>query len=222
MQEPAMSESIERRYVIVVAVDLSSISEAVIEHALDMAGRHARVHVHAVTVVPAVSGFLRPRARAAEDTAAELAEAESALRERLIETASVFLRQSAESLDWRLRTHARAGHPAEEITALSDEVEADLIVLGQHGWSGRRHRLVGSVSECVSRMAHCSVLLVQPAAHEARAGAPEPQCPACVVTRRSSDGEDWFCERHRDDHRDRALTVLLPWSELSTRPGGIY
>jgi nucleotide-binding universal stress UspA family protein len=220
MQEPAMSESIERRYVIVVAVDLSSISEAVIEHALDTAGRHARVDVHAVTVVPAGSGFLHRAA--GQDTAAELAEAERALRERLIETASVFLRSAGEPAGWRLRMHVRAGHPAEEIAALSDEVDADLIVLGQHGWSGRRHRLVGSVSERVSRMAHCSVLLVQPAAHVARASAPEQPCPACTATRRDSDGDTWFCERHRDDRRDRALTALLPWSELSTRPGGLY
>jgi nucleotide-binding universal stress UspA family protein len=214
-----MTEPIERPYIVVVAVDLSSISEAVIEHALDTASRRARVDVHAITVVPQASGFFqRPRA----DHAEALAEAERALRERLTDTASAFVRSAAEPVRWRVRLHVRVGEPAEEIVALSDEVDADLVVMGQHGWGGKRHRLAGSVSERVTRTAHCSVLLVQPAAHEARARAPEPPCPDCAATRTSSDGEIWFCARHTDDRRDRALTALVPWSALSTRPGGLY
>lgn len=213
-----MSETMERKYIVVVAVDLSTISEAVIEHALDTASRHARVDVHAITVVPEPTGFFQ---RARPDHAAELAEAERALRDRLTDTASAFVR-SAAPVQWRLRLHVRVGAPAEEIALLSDEVDADLVVMGQHGWGGKRHRLTGSVSERVVRMAHCSVLLVQPAAHEARARAPEQPCPDCAATRADSGGDLWFCDRHRDDRRDRALTALVPWSAQSTRPGGLY
>jgi nucleotide-binding universal stress UspA family protein len=214
-----MSETLERPYIIVVAVDLSSISEAVIEHALDTAGRHARADVHAITVVPVGHGLLQ---RAPQDPGQALAEAEHALRERLIETASAFVRAASEPSRWRLRIHVRVGHPAEEIAALSDEVAADLVVLGQHGWSGKRPRFVGSVSEQVARMVRGSVLLVQPATHAGDASAAEQACAACAAARRDSDGDVWFCEAHHDDHRDRALTALLPWSELSTRPGGLY
>lgn len=215
-----MSETIERPYVVVVAVDLSTISEAVIEHALDTASRHAQVDVdvHAITVVPEAGGLFQRAPRAHDQ---ELAQAERALRDRLADTVSAFVR-SAAPVRWRVRLHVRVGAPAEEIVALSDEVDADLVVMGQHGWGGKRHRLAGSVSERVVRMAHCSVLLVQPAAHEARARAPEQPCPDCAAARSASDGESWFCARHRDDRRDRALTALVPWSALSTRPGGIY
>lgn len=214
-----MSETSERPYIIVVAVDLSTISEAVIEHALDTASRHARVDVHVITVVPTTSGFFQ---RTRLDYGDELAEAERTLRSRLTETASAFLRSPDHPVHWRVRLHIRVGDPAEEIVALTGEVDADLVVMGQHGWGGQRHRLVGSVSERVTRMTHCSVLLVQPAAHEARARAHEQLCPECADTRRHSDGETWFCAEHRDDRRERALTTLVPWAALSTRPGGIY
>lgn len=214
-----MSETSERPYIVVVAVDLSSISEAVIEHALDAASRRPHVDVHVITVVPTASGLFQ-RARA--DHAEELAEAERALRSRLTETASAFVRSPDSPVHWRVRLHVRVGQPDEEIIALTDEVDADLIVLGQHGWGGKRHRLAGSVSERVTRMAHCSVLLVQPAAHEARARAAEQLCAECAATRRQSDGEIWFCAAHRDDRRERALTSLVPWGAPSTRPAGIY
>lgn len=214
-----MSETIERPYIVVVAVDLSTISEAVIEHALDTASGHPRVDVHAITVLPEPTGFFQ---RGRSEPGAALAEAERALRDRLTDTAGAFLRSAAEPMHWRVRLHVRLGAPTEEIVALSDEVSADLVVMGQHGWSGKRHRLAGSVSERVVRMAHCSVLLVQPAAHEARAGAPEQPCPDCAITRADSNGETWFCARHHDDRRDRALTTLVPWSALPTRPGGIF
>lgn len=213
-----MSETIERPYIVVVAVDLSTISEAVIEHALDTASGHPRLDVHAITVVPEPTGFFQ---RGRPDPGEALAEAERALRDRLTDTVGAFVR-SAEPARWRVRLHVRVGAPAEEIVALSDEVAADLVVMGQHGWGGQRHRLAGSVSERVVRMAHCSVLLVQPAAHEARARAHEQPCPDCATTRADSDGEIWFCARHRDDRRDRALTSLVPWAALPTRPGGIF
>lgn len=212
-----MSETSERPYTVVVAVDLSSITEAVIEHALDAASRRPHVDVHAISVVPAASGFFQR----APDPAEDLAEAERTLRSRLTETASAFLRPDPPE-HWRVRLHVRVGQPDEEIIALADEVDADLVVMGQHGWGGKRHRLVGSVSERVTRMAHCSVLLVQPAAHEARARAAEQLCAECAATRRQSNGDIWFCAAHRDDRRERALTSLVPWAAPSTRPAGIY
>jgi nucleotide-binding universal stress UspA family protein len=47
--------------------------------------------------------------------------------------------------------------------------EADLIVMGSHGWSGLHRLLLGSVAEAVMRHAHCSVQVVRPSevgAHE--------------------------------------------------------
>lgn len=217
--DASLPPSMRPPYVIVCAVDLSNITEAVLEHALDTASRHARTTVHVVTVVPAPSGLIE-RIRAA-DHDAELAEAERTLRARLVETASAFAGSLTDPDARRLRLHVRFGQPAEEIAELSDEVEADLVVLGQHGWGGKQHRLVGTVSERVTRLVHCSLLLVQPGASELREQVAEAPCPSCVEVRRDSAGDTWFCQQHRDA-RGPMLTALVPWSELSTRPGGLY
>jgi nucleotide-binding universal stress UspA family protein len=56
------------------------------------------------------------------------------------------------------------GEPAESITAVADEIGADLIVMATHGHSGMRHVIMGSVTEDVIRRGDTPVLLVRPRA----------------------------------------------------------
>ncbi len=51
----------------------------------------------------------------------------------------------------------RAGH----ILELLDKLGCDLIVMGTHGRSWLKHRLFGSVTEEVVRLAHCPVMVVK-------------------------------------------------------------
>lgn len=54
----------------------------------------------------------------------------------------------------------REGHPAEEILAVAEEQNADLIVVGSRG--GRQHRfLLGSVSREVTNSSHIPVLIAR-------------------------------------------------------------
>lgn len=63
----------------------------------------------------------------------------------------------------------RSGSPANEIVALAEAEQVDLIVLGTHGHSRLRQILMGSVAEEVVRRAPCTVYTVkQP--HEEPAG----------------------------------------------------
>jgi nucleotide-binding universal stress UspA family protein len=55
------------------------------------------------------------------------------------------------------------GEPADAITALARESEADLIIMATHGHSEMRHVFVGSVTEEVVRNGDLPVLLVRPA-----------------------------------------------------------
>jgi nucleotide-binding universal stress UspA family protein len=57
--------------------------------------------------------------------------------------------------------HTRVGSPAHEIVQLAEHEKADLIIMGTHGWSGIRYKLLGSVAENVLRLARCSVLVVR-------------------------------------------------------------
>jgi nucleotide-binding universal stress UspA family protein len=54
------------------------------------------------------------------------------------------------------------GEPAEAITSLARDLDADLIVMATHGHSEVRHVFMGSVTEDVIRNGDAPVLLVQP------------------------------------------------------------
>jgi nucleotide-binding universal stress UspA family protein len=51
------------------------------------------------------------------------------------------------------------GHPAHTICAKADEGKYDLIIMGSRGMGGLSGSLVGSISQRVSEMVHCPILL---------------------------------------------------------------
>ena len=56
--------------------------------------------------------------------------------------------------------HLREGHPAEEIIALAEELEVDLMVVGSRRMGRVKRLITGSVSEGVVHRASCPVLIV--------------------------------------------------------------
>jgi nucleotide-binding universal stress UspA family protein len=78
-------------------------------------------------------------------------------------------RETLRKLVWRVKVaggsvaeaHLRMGAVAEEIVALADDLEVDLIILGSRGLRGIRRTLAGSVSESVFRRARCPVMVVR-------------------------------------------------------------
>jgi nucleotide-binding universal stress UspA family protein len=53
------------------------------------------------------------------------------------------------------------GDPRDAVLEMAKQWEADLIVLGSHGWKGLDRMLIGSVSESVALHANCSVEVVR-------------------------------------------------------------
>ena len=60
-----------------------------------------------------------------------------------------------------VREHLREGDPAEETVALAEELDADLVVIGNRGVGRLRRLVAGSVSESVVHRASCPVLVVR-------------------------------------------------------------
>ncbi len=60
----------------------------------------------------------------------------------------------------------RIGRPASEIAAAAKELDADLIIISTHGHTGLKHVFLGSVTENVTRVAPCPVLVVREEEHE--------------------------------------------------------
>ncbi len=66
----------------------------------------------------------------------------------------------------KLRTLVRNGLPAHEIVEAAKELDADLIVIATHGYTGWKHFCIGSTTERVVRTAPCPVFVIREKEHE--------------------------------------------------------
>ena len=178
-------------YRIVIALDLSEYAEIVLEHALDQAVRHDSPDIHFLHVV--------------ERSNDELVEpAQAALTQLSLQGLEAFGQHGEK---WRARLHVRAGKPHEEIVALANEIDADLIVLGRFG-THRRLSTLGSIAHRVLENAPCATLAVTLVDRDIEV----PQCPDCERVRAESDGEGWFCSVHSAPDWVTLATTFLPTS----------
>lgn len=60
-----------------------------------------------------------------------------------------------------VKPHPRDGDPADAILQVAEEIEADLIVVGNKGMTGAKRFLLGSVPNKVSHHSPCSVIIVR-------------------------------------------------------------
>jgi len=58
-------------------------------------------------------------------------------------------------------TELRTGHPAQVLPHYTEEVQADLLVIGHSGHSGIWGRVLGTTADKIVDHAHCSVLVVR-------------------------------------------------------------
>ncbi len=71
------------------------------------------------------------------------------------------LKELAKSFGIKVETTFTEGDPGHEIIRVAEELNADLIVLGTHGYTGWRRFTIGSVAEFVVRHAPCPVFTVK-------------------------------------------------------------
>jgi nucleotide-binding universal stress UspA family protein len=69
-----------------------------------------------------------------------------------------------------------------DVLKMVEAMECDLIVMGTHGHTGLRHRLLGGRTDEVVRLAHCPVMVVKGLAPE-----DEPECPEAPTPEEDSD-----------------------------------
>lgn len=89
--------------------------------------------------------------------APELVEAQRGGAERAVEEAVA----AAKAAGVEATSELRQGDASDEIRAAAEEMSADMIVLGAHGWGTVRRILFGSVSTAVLHHASCPVLIVR-------------------------------------------------------------
>lgn len=139
---------------VVVAVDLSEESSAIVQRAVDVAGEGAKIHVVYVQepmeavymgVVPYGPVFVG------------MDQVEDRLQRELKDKLTALAADHGLDAD---RAHFLTGSPAREIHRFAREQRCDLIVLGTHGQKGVQ-LLLGSTANAVLHGAECDVLAVR-------------------------------------------------------------
>lgn len=200
-----MSSS-SKPYVIVVAVDYSESGNLALERALDLAAEKPAAAVHVVNVLPIYQSGAAPAVTQGAWTGSlpTVAEAAAELKQYVdARVADYRANHAGEKLGFELRAHQRVEIPSEEIAQLAADVEADIVIVGTHGRRGFSRVMLGSVAEATVRLAPCAVLVVRPKAVPAPVPAIQPPCPRCVEARRASNGQEFWCEQHRERHGQR-------------------
>ena len=136
---------------ILVPTDGSGGTDETLRHAADLAERHDAT-LHALYVVDKRVYFA-----AGDDNRVDV---EDRLRAEG-EEAVAAIRDRAESDGLDVETYVREGYPDRDIVEFADELDADVIVIGTHGRTGRdRLAHLGSVTERVVENAHRPVFVV--------------------------------------------------------------
>jgi len=213
------AQTTHRPYTIIVGLDYSEMSALVLEEAVRVAGAQDLSHIHVLHAAPnthAAVGLLSsadPTLQAgltpgvSIPPTAELSRDAQSYVEKVLADLSQRTNTSDAPDNIRWTIHLRYAEPAHALAQLAADIDADLILVGTHGRRGLARFLLGSVAESVIRWAPCPVLIVrprgaQPATEEVKI---EPPCPDCLEARRASQGEVFWCERHRT-HHERAHT----------------
>lgn len=137
---------------ILVPIDFSPVSGMALGAALPLAERfHAEIHL---VYVAEPEYLLVPSPMTALARARNQSTIGVLTKARLREFASQ--RGVAPA---RVHLHALEGRPYSEICLLADVIDADLIVVGTHGWTGLKHLVIGSTAERIVRHAECPVLV---------------------------------------------------------------
>lgn len=145
---------------VVTPVDFSDNSKRIAESAAFFAGKFnaAMELVFVVQHFDDYSGFFVPQMTlpTLEGELAESADVKMSSFCKEIET--ICLEQGVSELTYKILM----GDVGEQITEYAEKVEADMIIMGTHGYKGLEKIMFGSVADKVVRSAPCPVLTINP------------------------------------------------------------
>ena len=191
---------------IVVGVDYSDTAGLAVTQAFELAAQRQGSEIHIVHVAHAYGALIQSEVPGDPQGLRNLTieEASGQLRDYVQGYLNHFRGESQLGPEHKVVSHIRLQEAAEEVAQLASDLEADLIVVGTHGRRGLRRILLGSTAEAVVRLASCPVLVVRPKGSPDLA-VPEltPACPLCIEARRKSEGQELWCEQHKERHGRR-------------------
>ena len=142
---------------IIFPTDFSDVSIAALPWAIDMANSlGARIECLYIVEEPQIYSSLDMGAVAIPTTG----ELEESAKQRMTK----FVSEKLSSAPKGSTGSVAIGHAATEIVNTARDLDAAMIVMTTHGYSGVKHMLLGSTTEDVLRNASCPVLSVRGAA----------------------------------------------------------
>jgi nucleotide-binding universal stress UspA family protein len=183
-------------FVVVVGADFDVTGDQALAEALKLADTRGDVHIHVAHVLSDHLGSRR-EAIIAKRTV-ELEDVPQKLRLHVQKRFGPLLETAAK----KVVMHVRVGRPAEALSQLAVDLDAELIIVGTHGRRGLEKFVLGSVAQDLLQIAHCPVLIARPKDFRglSKTPKPEPLCDDCAKARADSDGETLWCAWHARPH----------------------
>lgn len=145
-----------KHQVVVVAYDFSPTGAAVLARAVALVTRAPSHILHFVTAIDAHGGVPAvPHEGPVDHRYADK------VRDAMSDEVRKAFGETPIPDEIHFFVHARIGKPGKEILGLAEDVGADLILVGTHGYTGVQRLLMGSTAEHVVREAGCPVLVVR-------------------------------------------------------------
>lgn len=94
-------------------------------------------------------------------TATEIEQSAKENAKKTIDVTSEQIRRIFPNADFVLSSEILVGTPENKIVEAAGKMNADLIIVGSHGYNLWERILLGSVSDSVIRHAHCSVMVIR-------------------------------------------------------------
>lgn len=141
---------------VVVAYDFSPIGAAVLARAVALVSRAPSHVLHFITAIDPHAGI-----RAIPHTDPVDHRYADQVRDLMVEDVRRAFGSTPIPEEIHFFVHARIGKPADEILGIAEDVGADLILIGTHGYTGVQRLVMGSTAEHVVRAAGCPVLVVR-------------------------------------------------------------
>lgn len=145
---------------ILIATDGSEASKSVIETVCQLVADAENTAVKIISVVGTFAPMVAEPFALSAEYYAEMEKATNEQANSTVERAGADLKRLCPNLG-EVSTEVLFGHAAEIIVEAARRYDADLIVVGSHGYGFWSRALLGSISNSVVHHAPCSVLIVR-------------------------------------------------------------
>ena len=195
-----------KSYIVVVGVDHSEASRLALREAFQIGARRLPSEVHVLNVQTAILPYPYPFPKLQASAAQVWSRLLRRLQHFVADELAAFQESQRRSGDrpfGHVLSHLRSNSPGQQIAQLASDLEADLVVVGTHGRGGIARLLMGSTAHAVVTLSPCPVLVVREKNLLPPGPGVEPPCPQCLAERNRTNGDQLWCDQHREHHGQR-------------------